>query len=79
MALLATSWLLAGGAGWLVRLLALPEAVDDVELTVRAMALTGAGWLAHYLRELGQTDFSTAGAPWRKAGSAIGALGAWTA
>jgi DNA-binding CsgD family transcriptional regulator/tetratricopeptide (TPR) repeat protein len=24
------------------------------------MALTGAGWLAHYLRELGQTDFSTA-------------------
>jgi predicted ATPase/DNA-binding CsgD family transcriptional regulator len=48
------------GRGWLVRLLALPEAVDDVELTVRAMALTGAGWLAHYLRELGQTDFSTA-------------------
>jgi predicted ATPase/DNA-binding CsgD family transcriptional regulator len=48
------------GRGWLVRLLTLAEAVDDVELTVRAMALTGAGWLAHYLRELGQTDFSTA-------------------
>ena len=35
------------GRGWLVRLLALAKAVDDVELTVRAMALTGAGWLAH--------------------------------
>src|SRR5829696_7338996 len=48
------------GRGWLVRLLALAEAVDDVELTVRAMALAGAGWLAHYLRELGHTDFATA-------------------
>src|SRR5215217_7331474 len=46
--------------GWLVRLLALAEAVDDVELTVRAMALTGAGWLAHYFRELGQNDFAAA-------------------
>jgi predicted ATPase len=48
------------GRGWLVRLLALSEAVADVELTVRATALTGAGWLAHYLRELGQNDFAAA-------------------
>ena len=48
------------GRGWLARLLALAAPVDDVELTIRAMALTGAGWLAHYFRELGQTDFSTA-------------------
>jgi predicted ATPase/DNA-binding CsgD family transcriptional regulator len=48
------------GRGWLVRLLALAAPVDDVELTVRAMALTGAGWLAHYFRELGQTDFAAA-------------------
>jgi predicted ATPase/DNA-binding NarL/FixJ family response regulator len=48
------------GRGWLTRLLKRAEASDDVELTVRAMALAGAGWLAHYLRELGQTDFATA-------------------
>jgi predicted ATPase/DNA-binding CsgD family transcriptional regulator len=57
-------WLRRGywreGRGWLVRLLALAEAVDDVELTVRAMALTGAGWLAHYFRQLGQNDFAAA-------------------
>ena len=48
------------GRSWLTRLLKLAEAGDDVELTVRAMALAGAGWLAHYLRELGHTDFATA-------------------
>jgi predicted ATPase/DNA-binding CsgD family transcriptional regulator len=48
------------GRGWLARLLALAAPVDDVERTVRAMALTGAGWLAHYFRELGQNDFAAA-------------------
>ena len=57
-------WLRRGyweeGRSWLVRLLTLAEAGDDVELTVRAMALSGAGWLAHYFRELGQNDFAAA-------------------
>jgi predicted ATPase/DNA-binding CsgD family transcriptional regulator len=48
------------GRGWLVRLLTLAEAGGDVEATTRAMALTGAGWLAHYFRELGQDDFAAA-------------------
>jgi DNA-binding CsgD family transcriptional regulator/tetratricopeptide (TPR) repeat protein len=57
-------WLRRGywqeGRGWLVRLLALAAAADEVELTVRAIALAGAGWLAHYLRELGEPDFARA-------------------
>src|SRR5262249_5014476 len=52
-------WLRGGyweeGRGWLPRLLARTEAVNDVDLATRAEALAGAGWLAHY-----QNDFRAA-------------------
>ena len=48
------------GRGWLVRLLAVAEAVDDGRAGRPPSELTGAAWLAHYQPEYGQTDFSTA-------------------
>ena len=76
LAILASSWLLGGRSGWLIRLLKRAQPVDAVDLATRATALTGAGWLAHY-----QNDFAAAQAALARlslASEASGVLTVWS-
>ena len=63
----------AEGLTWLNRLL-LSAPVDDVDLTTRARALTGAGWLAHYQNDVAATQAALAEALecYRHLGRAVG-------